>query len=207
MVAVARKRLFISPETYLERERKAEFKSEYLEGEIYAMAGGSPRHSHITANVIGALWARLQGKPCRVLSSDMKVRASREGLYAYPDVSVVCGEMQFHDEHEDVLTNPIVIVEVLSPSTEAYDRGKKFHQYQQIATLQHYLLVAQDTPCIDHYFRQDDGFWRVETVMGLDGQVVLNSLDIALALAQVYEKVDFPAPPDTAEPEPNNEGA
>jgi Uma2 family endonuclease len=115
--------------------------------------------------------------------------------------------MQFHDTHRDVLTNPIVIVEVLSPSTEAYDRGKKFHQYQQIATLQHYLLVAQDTPCVDHYSRQEDGSWRVETVMGLDGQVVLNSLDIALALAQVYEKVDFPAPPDTAEPEPKNEGA
>jgi Uma2 family endonuclease len=121
---------YFTPEQYLEIERQAELKSEYYEGEIFAMSGGSPEHSLIAANVISDLHSQLRGKPCRVYTSDLRVHAS-EALYTYPDVTVVCGALQFSDEHRDSVTNPTLIIEVLSPTTEAWDRGGKFEQYRQ----------------------------------------------------------------------------
>jgi len=182
-----------TPEEYFASEREAEFKSEYLNGEIYAMAGSSPEHSTITVNVSGELRAQLKGKPCRVFSSDMKVRTDADGLFSYPDVSVVCGEPRFHDEHRDVLVNPTLIVEVLSPSTERFDRGRKFAQYQQIESLTDYLLVAQDEPRVEHYVRQEGGRWLLSTATGREDTLHLASIGCTLPLSEVYDKVDFPA--------------
>src|SRR5579872_3485343 len=150
---------YFTPEEYLTLERAADFKSEYLHGQIYAMAGGTPQHGAIALHAGSELRAQLKGASCQVFPSDVKVRTTPSGLFAYPDVSVVCGKLQYHDERRDVLTNPILIVEVLSNSTEAYDRGRKFWQYRQVETLTDYLLIAQREPSIDHYAKQSDGRW------------------------------------------------
>ena len=186
------KHRFISPDEYLARERAAETKSEYLRGEIYAMSGGSPEHSTIIVNVTAAIVAQLKGKPCRAHSSDMKVRSTTTGLYSYPDLSVVCGEVRFHDERRDVLVNPTAIVEVLSPSTERFDRGKKFAQYQQIETFRDYLLISQEEPRVEHFSRDDKGGWYYRSIVGLDGQVTIPSIGCTLLLSDVYDRVEFP---------------
>jgi len=195
MVTAQRQTAYYTPEEYLSLERSADFKSEYLDGLIYAMAGSSPQHSAITANVIAIAVAALRGKPCQVFSSDLKVATDPHGLYAYPDLSIVCGEPQFHDEHQDVLTNPTVLVEVLSPSTEAYDRGRKFIQYQRIASLTDYILVAQEEPRLEHYARQGGNQWLLSSAAGLDGSLAIGSLGCTLRLAEIYDKVRFPQPP------------
>src|SRR6478736_1443872 len=130
---------YLSPQEYLARERRAEIKSEYYDGEVFAMAGGSKEHSIIAANVTGVLWPQMSNKPCDVYTSDMRVQISEVGPYTYPDATVVCGEAQFADAEVDTLLNPTLIVEVLSPTTEAWDRGGKFEGYQQIPALQEYL--------------------------------------------------------------------
>lgn len=186
------KKSYYTPEEYLDFERRAQFKSEYLDGQIYAMSGGSPEHNSIAVNVASELRAQLKGKPCRVFSSDMKVRTSRAGLYSYPDVTVVCGAMRFHDERRDVLTNPTLIIEVLSPSTEAFDRGKKFANYQRIASLTDYILIAQDEARLDHYVRQPDDQWLLSASVGLDAKLVLASIGCTLLLSEVYDKVELP---------------
>ncbi|HZP84547.1 MAG TPA: Uma2 family endonuclease [Chthonomonadaceae bacterium] len=196
MVSQAQQRKrYYTPEEYLALERDAEFKSEYLDGQIYAMSGGSPEHNSIAVNVASELRTQLKDKPCRVFSSDMKVRTSLLGLYSYPDVTVVCGAMRFHDEHRDVLTNPTLIVEVLSPSTEAFDRGKKFANYQRIASLTDYVLIAQDEARIDHYVRQPDDQWLLSSAVGLDAKLVLVSIGCTLLLSEVYDKVELPPLP------------
>ncbi|HZO87933.1 MAG TPA: Uma2 family endonuclease [Chthonomonadaceae bacterium] len=162
MVTQAKKTRY-TPEEYLELERSSEFKSEYLDGQIYAMSGGGPEHSTITVNGTAVIALQLKGKPCWVFSSDMKVRTSSTGLYAHPDVSVVCATMRFPDERRDVLLNPMAIVEVLSPSTEAFDRGKKFANYRKIDSLTDYLLISQDELRIEHYTRQSDNQWLLST--------------------------------------------
>lgn len=172
MVAAAQplKRLY-TPEEYLALKREAEFKSEYLHGEIYAMAGSSPEHSTITANITGEIRAQLKGKPCQAFSNDMKVRTAPTGLFAYPDLSVVCGEPHFHDARRDVLLNPTVLFEVHSSSMEAYDRGKKFAQYQEIESLTDYVLIAQDEPRIEHYHRQQGNQWLFTVAQGLESKL------------------------------------
>jgi Uma2 family endonuclease len=182
---------FFSPEEYLTLERTAATRSEYLDGVIYDMVGSSPEHSLITANVSGALWVQLKGKPCQVFSSDMKVRTDLAGLFAYPDVTVVCGEPVFHDERRDVLVNPKVIIEVLSPSTEGYDRGEKFAAYRGIASLLDYLLIAQDAARVEHYTREGEDRWVLTEAAGLEARVEIASIDCVLALEEVYEKVTF----------------
>jgi Uma2 family endonuclease len=182
-----------SPEEYLSLERTADFKSEYLNGQIYAMAGSSPEHSAITVNITVALGSQLLDKPCRAFSSDMKVRTTRTGLFAYPDLSIVCGEPEFHDEKRDVLVNPVVLIEVLSPSTEAFDRGKKFAQYQHLETLTDYLLIAQDEARIDHYVKQSDDLWLLSIARGSGGKIYIASLDCTLLLSQVYAKISLSA--------------
>jgi len=191
-VAQLRQRRF-TVEEYLALERAADFKSEYFNGIIYAMAGSSPEHSAITTNITGVIYGQLADKPCQTYSNDMKVRASPEGLFAYPDLSVVCGAPQFHDEKRDVLINPVVIVEVLSDSTEAYDRGKKFIQYRHLDSLQDYLLIAQDEACIEHYSRQSADTWLLTTARRLDATLYVASIDCTLALAGIYRNVTFDA--------------
>jgi Uma2 family endonuclease len=186
-------------EEYLAFERASEERHEYLDGVIWAMAGESPDHGRICINLAAALVPQLRGSDCEAFSKDTKVccgpyRANtREGLYAYPDLVVVCGAMQFHGQAQDVLINPTVIVEVLSPSTEAFDRGEKFRRYRAwLPTLTDYVLVAQDRPVIDHYHREDDALWTLRTLEGLDAHLHLPSINCAVPLADVYERIVFP---------------
>lgn len=187
--------LAFTPAEYLTIERFTEIRHEYLDGFVYAMAGESPRHSIICYNLAGMTYAQLRGKPCQGFSPNMKARAGTKGLYAYPDLMIVCGEPAFHDEERDVITNPTVIFEVLSPSTEAYDRGEKFLRYRtHIESLQDYVLVAQDQPRLEHYARQPDGTWTRAEISGLTSAFSLPSIGCLLPLAEVYDRITFSAP-------------
>jgi len=189
-----------TPDEYLAFERGSESKHEYLDGLIYAMAGSSPEHSTICVNVSEVITRQLRGTPCRPFSADMKVRClsspsttrRRRGLFAYPDLIVVCGEPVFHDTQQDVLVNPTLIVEVLSPSTEAYDRGEKFLRYQELTALTDYLLVAQRYPCLEHFAKQANGQWLLTIETHLSGSICIASINCRLPLAEVYEWVQFP---------------
>jgi len=181
----------ITPADYLARERRSEVRSEYLNGRVYAMSGASREHNRITINLSAMLHSRLKGKPCEPFSGDLRVKVSPTGLYTYPDVIVACGESRFEDEHVDTLLDPTVIIEVLSDSTEAYDRGEKFAHYRALESLTDYLLVAQDRPRIEHFVRQPDSRWLYSVIDGLDEQVEIATLDCVLPLAEVYERVVF----------------
>ena len=176
---------------YLETERRAEFKSEFLDGEMFAMAGGTSSHSLITCNLIRDLGTRLKGCPCVVYNSDMRIKVQAAGLYTYPDVSVACGQIQFEDDHKDTFLNPTVIIEVLSDSNEAYDRGRKFGLYRQLPSLCECLLVSQHEPHIEPYIRQDSGEWWLRDVAGLKSVVSLPSLRITTEMAEVYYSIQF----------------
>ena len=178
-------------EEYLALERQAQYKSEYCAGEIFAMAGASRWHNLIVANVIGELRLQLKGRPCTTYPSDMRVKISPTGLYTYPDVTVVCGEAQFEDTRQDTLLNPTLIVEVLSESTEAYDRGGKFAHYRKLPTLLEYVLITQTKPHIEHYIRQPDHRWLLEEAEGLHSTVHFPAIDCHLSLAEAYDKVDI----------------
>lgn len=184
---------YLTPEEYLEIERRAETRSEYLDGEIFAMTGASLSHNLIVTNLNGSLWLQLRRRPCQVTANDLRVHIPATGLYTYPDVIVVCGEPRLTDEHLDTLLNPTFMIEVLSSSTEAYDRGKKFEHYRTIESLAEFLLVAQDTPRIEQYVRQPDGRWLFTAIAGQEGTLALPSIECELSLAEVYEKV--PGPP------------
>jgi Uma2 family endonuclease len=195
-------------EEYLTFERASDERHEYLDGVIYAMAGSantqamageSEDHGTICMNLSISLGSQLRGTPCRAFSKDTKVRCgpyrphTREGLYAYPDLVVVCGPSQYHDQARDVLLNPTVIVEVLSPSTEAFDRGERFRRYRAwLPTLTDYVLVAQDRPVIDHYQRTTTGRWELETLEGRDTHLHLPGIDCTVPLVEVYERIVFP---------------
>ncbi len=183
---------FLTPEQYLEIERKAEFKSEYLNGEMFAMAGAKEAHNLVVADVLAALHQPFRPRPCRVYPSDMRVNVPATGLYAYPDVVVVCAEPRFRDDQDDTLLNPGLIIEVLSPSTEAYDRGRKFDHYKSIESLREYLLVASDHRHADLYTRQADGRWMLTSADKLEDTLTLESVGAQLNLADLYEKVEFP---------------
>jgi Uma2 family endonuclease len=188
-------------EEYLAAERDSEERHEYLDGQVYAMAGESPEHGTICTNISGQLYSQLRGKPCQVFSKDMKVwsgpkpesRYDTKGLYSYPDLVVVCGELHFHDEHRDVLLNPVVIIEVLSPSTEAFDRGEKWARYQTwLPSLTHYILVSQSKPQLEHYLRRPNGEWVYSLVRDLEENLRLSAIDCTLRLTEVYDRVVFP---------------
>lgn len=200
-MSLPRSHTLCSPEEYLTFERAAFERHEWLDGLIYAMAGESPAHSIIGANLITAFNIQLRGTPCRVFSPNMKVYSrlptdqTSKGLFSYPDGLIVCGPPRFHDEHRDVIINPQVIIEVLSPSTERYDRGEKFARYQQNAALTDYLLVAQRYPSLEHYHRQTDGSWKYVAETSLTGSLDIAAIDCRLALAEVYDGVEFPPAP------------
>lgn len=194
---------FYTLEQYLELERKADFKSEYVSGQIFAMAGGSPNHSAIIGNVTGAAWFHLRGKPCRIFNSDLRVTVMQTGLSTYPDVTVVCGETHYHPLDEDSVINPTVIFEVLSPTTEAYDRGGKWAHYRRLESLQEYVLVSQDKALAEHYVREADGAWKFTEASGLEGVLNLPSLGCALPLTEIYDKVTFDALPTLSPISPN----
>ena len=182
---------YVTPDEYLHRERKAEFRSEYFRGEMFAMAGASADHNLIVLNVGSSLREQLKKKPCRVYPSDLKLRIEATGLYTYPDLSVVGGEPQLESDAGDVLLNPVVLAEVLSDSTEAFDRGKKFEHYRTIPSLKHYVLIAQDRHSIDCFTRSADGSWNLTSCQGLDGKILLDAIDSELVAAEVYDKVVF----------------
>lgn len=180
---------WISPEQYLEAERRAETKSEYLNGQIFAMTGASRAHNLVVTNLVGELRTQLRGRPCEVYPSDMRVRVTETGLYTYPDVTVVCGEPRLEDEHADTLLNPTLLIEVLSESTQRYDRGRKAEHYRRIPSLEEYLLVDQTEPRVERYRRRGEREWLLTEVSGLGERIELDSIDGALALRDVYERV------------------
>jgi Uma2 family endonuclease len=183
---------FLTPEQYLEIEREAKFKSEYCDGEMFAMAGAGENHNQLVMNLVIGLGIQFRSRPCRVYSNDMRVRVGATGLYTYPDVVVVCGERRYLDDRRDTLLNPSLLVEVLSPSTEAYDRGRKFESYRSIESLSEYLLVASDRVHVDLYTRQPDGRWLLTSASRLEDSLDLQSAGFRVALAELYEKVDLP---------------
>jgi Uma2 family endonuclease len=178
----------VTPEEYLARERVAETRSEYIAGRIHAMTGASRRHNVIAGNVFAQLHAQFRGRPCEVFVSDMRVKVSATGTYAYPDVVALCGAPELEDAYVDTLLNPAVIFEVLSESTERYDRGQKFAQYRRLGSLREYVLVSQDRVLVEHFARQGD-VWVLTEFDDLDDSLPLPSLDAALPLADVYERV------------------
>ncbi|MGH9942960.1 MAG: Uma2 family endonuclease [Pyrinomonadaceae bacterium] len=188
----------LTPEEYLAIERRAEAKSEYFAGEVFAMVGASKRHNLIAANIIRALGNQLVDRPCNVYPSDMRVKVSATGKYTYPDVVVACEEELFDDEEKDTLLNPVVILEILSASTEAYDRGKKFEQYQYVESLTEYLLITQDPYRVERYVRQSEREWRYSEYHSADDVVHLSAIGCQLALRDVYAKVAPPPSPRTA---------
>ncbi len=185
-----------TPDEYLALERPSEIRHEYLDGTVYAMAGETPEHSIICFNLASTVGNSMRNNSCQGYSPNMKVRTDQSGLFAYPDLMIVCGKAEYHDNHRDVLTNPTVIFEVLSRSTAAYDRGEKSLRYRtHIASLQDLILVAQDKPHLERYARQQDGSWVQTELDGLNDLLVLDSIDCQLSLAEIYAGINFPESP------------
>src|SRR5579862_1541036 len=181
----------LTPEQYLELDRASQFRNEYYNGHMYAMSGGTYAHGKIIANLGRQLGNALDPGPCTVTSSDVRVQVELRGLYCYPDVVVVCGDPQYHDNRLDTILNPTLLVEVLSPSTEAYDRGFKSAQYRTIESLQEYALVSQSEPRVEVFRRQSGGHWLLSEAIGLESICHFESLECAVPLAEIYAKVTF----------------
>jgi Uma2 family endonuclease len=179
----------LTPDEYLTIERTAEFKSEYYAGELFAMAGASRQHNLIVSSIIRVLGNQMLEHDCNVSPSDMRVKIVKTGKYTYPDVAVAYGTENFEDEHRDTLLNPAVIIEVLSDTTEAYDRGKKFENYQYIDSLREYILVAQEPYRIERYIRQNDKTWPYSEFHVAEEKVELSTIGCELSLQDVYAKV------------------
>lgn len=190
----------MAPQEYLAWERQQETRHEYVNDEIHAMTGASRRHNLICGNAFATLHAGMQGKPCEVYANDMRVKVSETGMYTYPDIVVACGEPRFEDAEVDTLLDPVLIIEVLSESTEADDRGAKFLHYRNLASLRDYLLIAQNEYRIEHYARQDGNRWLLSEYVGLDEGVALTSIDCTLILRDIYERVDL-SPANTNQPD------
>jgi Uma2 family endonuclease len=199
-MALPQSRILYTAEEYLALERQAKERHEYIDGYIYVMAGELDEHNAICVNLTGELRSRLQGTPCRVRAQNMKVRSGPspkfkkfpKDFFSYPDVLVVCGESIFHDEYRDVLLNPRVIIEVLSDSTEAFDRGEKFIRYRTyIDTLTDYLLVLQKEPFIEHFSRQSNGIWYLTSTSGLEQELYIASIDCRLPMSEIYYEINF----------------
>ncbi|MEO8602907.1 MAG: Uma2 family endonuclease [bacterium] len=178
-----------SVEEYLAFERASEERHEFLAGEVFAMGGASMRHNTITLAAASELLGQLKGGTCRVFASEMRVKVADSGLYTYPDIVVACGAVELEDDFFDTLLNPTLIIEVLSPSTEAYDRGEKFEHYRKLATLREYVLIAQDRAHVEQFSRQADGHWLLAEWDGLAATVTLPSIGAALALGEIYADI------------------
>lgn len=185
---------FLSPERYLEIERTAEFRSEYINGEMFAMAGGSRNHAWIVSNALSRLSEQLRGKACGASASDLRLYSHRSRIFTYPDIVVTCGPDQFLDNRRDTIVDATLIVEVLSPSTKSYDRGEKFVFYRSLPSFSEYLLVAQDTILAEHYVRQSDGAWLLREFTSPNNVIELTSIGCRLQLDSLYERVEFDSP-------------
>lgn len=181
----------VTPQDYLEQERRAEIKSEYIDGDIVAMTGASRRHNLISLNIAASLHAQLRSRPCEIYMGDMRVAVDDAEFYTYPDIVVACEDPKFLDGELDTLLNPTLIVEVLSSSTASYDRGEKFSRYRQLSSLQEYLIVAQYTPALEHYRKQNEKEWILVDITDWEAVVNLPSIRCQLAMRDIYEKVNF----------------
>ena len=184
-------KIYLSPTQYLAKERKADFKSQYYRGEMFAMAGASREHNLIVANLVGEIRNALKDRRCEVYPSDMRVKVATTGLYTYPDATVVCGDPEFEDDQFDTLTNPTVLFEVLSDSTESWDRGGKFRQYRDIPSLKEYVMVTQDRASVERYIRQTDGGWLLQEIESISASVRFDSINVMVPLAEIYRNIRF----------------
>ncbi|HWK89648.1 MAG TPA: Uma2 family endonuclease [Longimicrobium sp.] len=180
---------FVTLDDFLATVEVTEDRSEYVDGRVVAMAGASFAHNVIVQNISGMLYSRLRGGPCRVLGQGMLLKPKHAENAFLPDVLVVCGQPQIEHRHADLLMNPVLLIEVLSPSTADYDHGKKWENYRRIPTVQDYLLVSQDRPRVERYTRHGDGLWLFSETAGVDGEIRLDSVNAALPLAEIYEGV------------------
>lgn len=194
---------YFSEEEYLAMERASDVKHEYLDGNIYAMAGEMPAHGRISVNLVGELYPQLKGTQCEVFTKDTKVRSGPDpkpswppkGLFSYPDVVILCGEAKYHDHYRDVLLNPKIIIEVLSEGTAEYDFGEKFRRYREwLPTLSEYILVSSLEPMIEHYRRQPNNDWLLSTLTSLEAVLAIESVGCTVKLSDVYARVDFQEP-------------
>ena len=183
---------FLTARDYLVWERQQETRHEYLEGQVFAMTGASRAHNMLCANILASLHGQLRGKPCEIYVNDMRVKVSETGMYTYPDLVAACGEPRFEDQAVDTLLNPVLIIEVLSDSTERYDRGAKFTHYRSVVSLKEYLLVSQHEPRVEHYVRQPGNHWLLTEYQEMQDRIDLNSLASYLSLAEIYERI-FPS--------------
>ena len=186
----------VTEEEYLRLDRAAEVRSEFLDGEMWAMSGASMRHSRLQGNLYAAVHSALEGGSCQAFGSDLRVRVSPRRMYAYPDVTVVCGKPKLADDRQDILLNPAAIFEVLSPSTEAYDRGAKFRYYLAIDTLKDYVLLDQFTMRVEHYTRGADGTWTFRAYEQPEEKLKLDAIGASIALARIYAGVELAPPED-----------
>ena len=191
MASLAKPRF--TPQEYLARERAADHKSEYVSGEIFAMAGTSYKHTIIVSNLLREIGRQLRGGPCRAVANDLRVSVPATGAYVYPDVVIVCGQPQFGDEYLDTLLNPTALIEVLSDSTEAFDRGGKFAHYRRLASLQEYVLITQSVMRVEHFVRDGDR-WVLSELNQPEAVLVLASVSAFLPVAEVYDGIEFPPP-------------
>lgn len=186
---------FVSEVAYLEEERKALNKSEYYKGEIFAMAGATKEHNKIVASIILAIGQNLNGKSCSFFPSDLRIHNTENSLYTYPDVTIVCGEEEYADEEFDTLLNPTVLFEVLSPSTEDYDRGTKFKLYRSIPSLKNYILISSTEYAAEIYTRIENDEWRLHTAKEKDAHIHISAIDFNLPLKDIYAQVEELLPP------------
>lgn len=199
LAKVKTKSLF-TPEDYLNFERQSDSRHEFIDGEVYQMAGESLSHSRVCVNLSGEVRNKLKGKSCEALSPNMKVRTSTASLFSYPDLTIVCGEPQFHDRKKDVLVNPQVIFEVLSPSTEIYDRTTKFQKYRMgNETLTDYVLVSQDKPFVEHFTKQADGNWIYRSYGEIKDVLRIETVECDLSLREIYDRIEFEILPEPEE--------
>jgi Uma2 family endonuclease len=186
----------ISEEQYLALDRAAEVRSEYVDGEMYAMSGGSMNHAQLQSNILVEFHTGLRDRDCRIYASEFRVCVSANRNYLYPDVVIVCGKPQLPDARQDILLNPTAIFEVLSPSTASYDRGPKFRQYRAIESLKEYVLVDQNQVLIERYSRQESGLWTYRDYQSLDDELKIDTIGASVPLRRVYDQVEFPEQPD-----------
>jgi Uma2 family endonuclease len=182
---------YYTPEEYLALEEAADYKSEYYQGDIFAMAGGSANHNRIAGNFYAVLNFAFASGPCDAFMNDMRLLIKQSGLYTYPDVMVACDQIEFVPNRTDTLTNPVLIVEVLSESTEGYDRGKKFEFYRAIPSLRHYLLIAQERVHLEYFQKMASGLWTLQEFNDLDDILKIETLGVEIPLNRIYNKVTF----------------
>jgi Uma2 family endonuclease len=190
-MAIANQQQRMTEAEYLAFDRESETKHEFIDGQVYAMSGASPNHNWIAGSTYASLYSQMRGRPCKVGPSDLKIHMPATGSFVYPDISIVCDEPEYGGEQSDMLLNPVVVIEVLSPSTEHHDRNVKFHHYWTIPTLKAVVFIAQDEARVERYNREGSNAWQMTIARGLDASMELPSIGCTLPLAEVYEEVTF----------------